>query len=237
LLLVNATASSGTAMATIGTNTVTWNGSIGAGNVATVTITAAINAGTEGTSISSQGTVAYDGDADGTNETTALTDDPGVGGTSDPTVFAVKYAKVKAIMTVGGALKPNTLATYTIGLTNTGNIATNNNSGDELVDVLPADVVFMNMSASSGVLSLGGPNTVHWNGAIAAGGIVTITIETGIKQGTEGHLVSNQATIHYDSNGDGGNDGTIMSDDPGQPGASDPTTFTVIDLIFADGFE
>ena len=41
------------------------------------------------TTISNQGSISYDGNADGTNESSALTDDPGVGGADDPTDFVV----------------------------------------------------------------------------------------------------------------------------------------------------
>ncbi len=90
LTLVSASATSGTAVATVGTNTVTWNGSIpGLGGVVTLAITATINGGTGGTTIANQGTVNYDADANGTNESTSTTDDPSVGGANDPTTFVV----------------------------------------------------------------------------------------------------------------------------------------------------
>jgi uncharacterized repeat protein (TIGR01451 family) len=89
LTLVSASATSGTAVATLATNTVTWNGAIplGGGSV-TITIQATIVPATPGgTSVSNQGTVSYDADANGTNDATLLTDDPGQPGTADPTVF------------------------------------------------------------------------------------------------------------------------------------------------------
>lgn len=86
LTLVSATAGSGTAVATVGTNTVTWNGGIGASGSATITVTATVNASATGT-ISNQGTISFDSDNNGTNETSAVTDDPGVAGASDPTNF------------------------------------------------------------------------------------------------------------------------------------------------------
>lgn len=90
LTLVSASATSGTAVATVGTNTVTWNGSLApyTGSV-TITITATINAGTSGQTISNQGTINYDYDYNNTNESTDVTDDPGVGGLTDPTSFVV----------------------------------------------------------------------------------------------------------------------------------------------------
>jgi hypothetical protein len=39
--------------------------------------------------ISNQATISYDANVDGTNESAELTDDPSIGGTSDPTDFVV----------------------------------------------------------------------------------------------------------------------------------------------------
>jgi uncharacterized repeat protein (TIGR01451 family) len=88
LTLVDAIATSGTAAANVGTNTVTWNGSIAAGGSVIITITATITAAL-GTPISNQGTVSFDADGDGTNETSRSTDDPAGSGSDDPTVFVV----------------------------------------------------------------------------------------------------------------------------------------------------
>ncbi|MBW8878419.1 MAG: DUF11 domain-containing protein [Acidobacteria bacterium] len=89
LALVSATASSGTAAANTGTNTVTWNGAIPASGSVTITITATILPAAAGKTVSNQGTIAFDGDANGTNESTAQTDDPGVAGAADPTSIQV----------------------------------------------------------------------------------------------------------------------------------------------------
>ena len=89
LTLVSASATSGTAVATVATNTVTWNGAIAGGASVTITIQATINPATpNGTTISNQGTVSYDANGDGTNDTIASTDDPEAGG-DNPTVFVV----------------------------------------------------------------------------------------------------------------------------------------------------
>ncbi len=88
LTLVSATASSGTALATVGTNTVTWNGTIAAAGSVTITITATINPTASGV-IANQGTISYDSDGDGTNDATRTTDDPATAANGDPTGFAV----------------------------------------------------------------------------------------------------------------------------------------------------
>jgi uncharacterized repeat protein (TIGR01451 family) len=88
LTLLTATASAGTAVATVATNTVTWNGAIASAGSVTITITARINPGVGGT-VNNQGTINYDGAGAGTNGSTRTTDNPGLPGTADPTGFTV----------------------------------------------------------------------------------------------------------------------------------------------------
>jgi len=95
LTLISATATSGTALATVASNTATWNGSIAAGGSVTITIQASINAGTSGMTISNQGSISYDADFNGTNESSAVTDDPGSQTANDPTSFVVGGVPVR----------------------------------------------------------------------------------------------------------------------------------------------
>ncbi len=91
LTLVSAAASSGTAVATVASNTVTWNGGIAASGSVTITIVATVNVATlPGTVVSNQGSIAFDSDGNGSNESTTTTDDPAVAGTNDPTSFTVR---------------------------------------------------------------------------------------------------------------------------------------------------
>ena len=118
--------------------------------------------------------------------------------------------------------------TYTLTLTNTGTFAQGDNAGNELVDVLPGSLTLVSASATSGaVVATVATNTVTWNGAIAAGGgSVTITIQATIMAATPGGTaISNQGTVSYDADADGTNEATLPTDDPSQPGASDPTGF------------
>jgi hypothetical protein len=59
-----------------------------------ITIMATILPTAAGTTVSNQGSAAFDGDGNGTNESTAPTDDPGVAGSANPTSFAVAGAVV-----------------------------------------------------------------------------------------------------------------------------------------------
>ncbi len=173
LTLVSATASSGTAVASVGTNTVTWNGALGPVNGSvTITITATINAAAPGTVISNQGSISYDSDGNNTNDATRLTDDPAVAGTSNPTTFAITGAAVTATKTASGTYASGSTLTYTIVLSNSGNAAAGDNAGDELTDVLPASLTLVSATATSGTaVANTGTNTVTWNGAIPAGGL------------------------------------------------------------------
>jgi uncharacterized repeat protein (TIGR01451 family) len=99
LTLVSATASSGTAVATVGTNTVTWNGTIAAAGSVTITINATINAGVSGT-VNNQGTINYDSTGAGTNGATRLTDSPLLPGGADPTGFSI-FVAVPALDRIG----------------------------------------------------------------------------------------------------------------------------------------
>jgi uncharacterized repeat protein (TIGR01451 family) len=89
LALVTASATSGTAVATVATNTATWNGVIPPAGTVTITITAMILPAAAGTTVSNQGTVNFDGDGNGTNESAAQTDDPNVAGAANPTDITV----------------------------------------------------------------------------------------------------------------------------------------------------
>ena len=121
LTLVSANATSGTAVATVATNTVTWNGSIPAGGSVTITVSATISAAaTTGQVITNQATASYDADGNGTNEATASSDDPGTAAVGDgtsititrdasgqavvPTLGGIGLAALALLVALGGAL-------------------------------------------------------------------------------------------------------------------------------------
>jgi uncharacterized repeat protein (TIGR01451 family) len=89
LTLIGASAASGTTVANIGTNTVTWNGAIPGSGSVTISIQAFVHYGTAGTTISNQATISYDSDANGTNDASRQSDDPSTPAPSDPTSFTV----------------------------------------------------------------------------------------------------------------------------------------------------
>jgi uncharacterized repeat protein (TIGR01451 family) len=226
LTLVSASASSGAAVATVGTNTVTWDGVVPANGSVTITITATIKTGTELQTVTNQGNVSFDADGNGTNETARLTDNPSVGGATDPTSFVVTSPATIGThsKTVAGSPAEGSTVTYTVIIQNTSGTAQLDNPGDEFTDVLPSQLTLVSASATSGTAVANvGTNTVHWNGTIPAGGTVTITITATVKVGSAGQTISNQGTIFFDADGNGTNESSILTDDPAVGGATDPT--------------
>ena len=100
--------------------------------------------------------------------------------------------------------------TYTIVVTNSGLGQQGDNAGDELTDVLPSGLTLVSATSATGVVGTSG-NTVNWDGVIAPGGGVTLTIEAKIGTGTQGTTVSNQATVLYDGDGDGTNNSSVAT--------------------------
>jgi uncharacterized repeat protein (TIGR01451 family) len=231
LTLVSANATSGTAVASVVTNTVTWNGTLAPlGGSVTITITATINTGTAGLTISNQGIINYDADGNETNESGTLTDDPGTVPSPDPTSFTVEATSpnVTGTKTVSGTYAVGSTVTYTVSLNNIGEGTQGDNPGDEFTDILPSSLTLASATATSGTAVANvGTNTVMWNGSIPASASVTITITATIEAGTEGTTVSNQGTINYDYDGNGTNEETKLTDDPTVVGKSDPASFTV----------
>lgn len=175
-----------------------------------LSIPAVINSTTTNTAL----WTAYDGQVAASAQATA-------------TVTVALAANVSATKTVSsGPYRPGGSVTYTIVLTNAGPGAQGDNAGDEFVDTLPAQLTATGASASSGTVSRVG-NLVTWNGAIAAGGSVTISVSATINSVPGGTVVSNQGTIYYDGAGSTSNGSTSLTDDPGVPGTENPTTFVV----------
>jgi uncharacterized repeat protein (TIGR01451 family) len=137
-------------------------------------------------------------------------------------------ANVTGTKTVAGAPIEGQNITYTVTLTNSGPGAQADNPGNELTDVLPPTLTLVSASAPSGTAVANvGTNTVTWNGSLAASASVAISIVAKVNPGTAGQTISNQGTISYDSNGDGTNDATRVTDDPATIAGGDPTSVTV----------
>jgi len=165
--------------------------------------------------------------------TTSSSDPNGANNSSTSSTAVNTPPNVTATKSIASGTHPEgALITYTIVLANSGSIAQADNPGNELTDVLPASLTLIGATASSGTAVANvGANTVTWNGAVAGGGSVTIAIQALIRTGTSGTTISNQATVSYDSDGNGTNDATRQSDDPSTPAPSDATSFAVVGIV------
>jgi uncharacterized repeat protein (TIGR01451 family) len=138
--------------------------------------------------------------------------------------LVVTGAAVQGTKVASGAFVVGSTLTYTIVLTNTGIGPQADAPGDEFTDVLPAELELLNATATSGnAFPDLATNTVTWNGSIAAGASVTLTITADILPSAGNLNVSNQGTISFDGDGDGVNDASALTDDPAGPTDSDPT--------------
>lgn len=131
--------------------------------------------------------------------------------------------------TVTGELYAGGSITYTITLTNTGTAEQADNPGPEVADALPAGVTLVSASATAGTVTADvASGAVAWNGILASGGSVTISIDATVEPTVAlGTLVSNQAQLAYDADVDGTNEATALTDDPAGGGLEDPTEFVV----------
>ncbi|MEO8033937.1 MAG: hypothetical protein ABI837_05850, partial [Acidobacteriota bacterium] len=193
--------------------------SVGAGNAVFTLVVKVAAATAGGTVITNTATIA------------ATTLDPNPANQSGSAATTVAgLARLSATKSAAGFFASGTQVTYTIVITNNGSGPHTDNPGHELTDILPVQLQLVSASATSGTaLATIATNTVTWDGALAAGASVTITVKAIIGSTIpNGTTVSNQASIAFDGDGNGTNEASAVSDDPSQPGAADPTTFTVI---------
>ena len=139
----------------------------------------------------------------------------------------VSPATLAGTKTVAGTFVPGGAVTYTVVLTNSGPESQGDNPGDEFTDVLPAELTLVDATATSGTATATvATNTVTWNGSLGDGASVTITIDAVIDAGAgPGTTISNQGTIAYDADGNGTNEASAVTDDPGTAAEDDPTSF------------
>jgi uncharacterized repeat protein (TIGR01451 family) len=190
------------------------------GGSATYTAACSISAAATGTLSNTATVTAPAGVTDPTLGNNSATD-------SD-TLTAAPGAIVSGTKTAAGTFTVGGTVTYTVTLSNSGPGAQADNPGNELTDVLPAGLALVSATATSGTaVATVGTNTVTWNGSIAAGGTVTITIKANILPSAAGQTISNQGSIAYDADGNGTNESAAKTDDPGVAGAANPTNIQV----------
>lgn len=224
LTLVSATANSGTAIANLGTNTVSWNGAIAAGASVTITINATIAASASGT-ISNQGAFAYDADGNGTNESSGLTDDPSTPAPNDPTSFAVGASADLSISKTDGVatVQAGSSSTYTIVATNAGPSAV---SGATVSDAFPPECTTPSWTCAAsggGSCPAAGSGDIAANVDLPVGASVTFTASCAVDAGTTvGSVITNSTQVAVPADTD--------DPDPANNSASDTTTVTAAPL-------
>src|SRR6266446_202299 len=198
LTLVAANASSGTAIANTGTNTVTWNGVVPANDSVTISIDAMIKTGTSGHTIANQGSISYDADGNGTNEASASTNTDS---------FVVGSAPLNADLGVtktGPDTAPaDSDVTYVITVTNGG---PDTATSATLTDPLQGNMTFVSLSQPAGwscnSLTPGSGGTLTCSRDLPAGsGTQVFTLVGHIPSGTsDGTFYNNMATVSTTSN-------------------------------------
>ena len=158
------------------------------------------------------------------------------------------YAKTKIIAGKnvedinGGDVECGDILQYTIVISNIGTANQNDNPGNEFEDYIPENTVYVSGSAYSeyGTISYNQPNNkIIWNGNVPAETSRTLKFKVTINQSLpNGQEISNQGTVYWDSDENGVNDKTeltdnfyvddgIDQDDDGETDDDDPTIITV----------
>jgi len=106
---------------------------------------------------------------------------------------------------------------YRILISNTGAADQDNNPGYEFEDIIPENLTIVDLGdPTSGTLDyLDGQRKIVWDGEIPGESSVIFTFDAEIAEGLDnGTIISNQGTVNWDSNEDGTNDATELTDYP-----------------------
>ena len=182
----------------------------------TITITATINLATApGTVVTNQGTAIFDADGNGSNEASVPTDDPGVTGAANPTVVTVGAASTMTGDQDGDRRVLSRRCHHLHGDPDqhrTCHAARQSGARVHRRAAGRPDAIGT-FSATSGLMGPDvAPNSVAWNGSLASGATVTITITATIDASTaRGTVVTNQGRAYFDADGNGSNETLAFS--------------------------
>ncbi|WP_437680798.1 hypothetical protein [Sorangium sp. So ce131] len=144
--------------------------------------------------------------------------------------------RVIGVLTVVSTRVADESVVYTLLLNNTGGRAQRDNPGYEFTDVLPPEIALSGAIAEKGAAAADPvTNSLGWDGEVAPGEWVLISIQGELLPFTEGLVVSNQGTVYFDADSDGINESSVLTDDPVLAGAADPTLLLVLPAICGDG--
>ncbi len=149
-------------------------------------------------------------------------------------------ARKTAQDTNGAYLECGDTIKYTVTISNIGTAAQANNPGNEFEDIIPINTTYVPGSAAATSGTIGYSNgKITWNGGVPAQSSVALTFDVTVNLSLiNGTIISNQGNVYWDSNEDGTNDATELTDDPavddgvdkdgdGETDDDDPTRLTV----------
>ncbi len=117
----------------------------------------------------------------------------------------------------GGDVECNDTLRYRIVISNTGSVDQSDNPGNEFEDYLPVNATYVPGSAYSeyGNISYDpGENKIIWNGNVPTETSRVLEFKVTVNQSLgNGAIISNQGTVYWDSDSDGTNDATELTDD------------------------
>jgi len=133
-----------------------------------------------------------------------------------------------------GVISAGDTLRYNVKMLNNGTVDLPDLPGDEFTDDLTSPPpIYTTYAGTMSIISGGGTVTdtggqITWNGDLDIGVLVNITFDVIVNAGAvSGDVISNQGTVHYDSNNNGDIDETLPTDgNPGTPGIQ-PTLVTV----------
>jgi uncharacterized repeat protein (TIGR01451 family) len=118
----------------------------------------------------------------------------------------------------GGDAECGDILEYSVTVSNTGTADQHDNPGNEFEDVLPENVSYVagSASATKGTISYeSGERKICWNGGVNAESSVSLIFEVSINEGLPNNAeIGNQGIVYWDSNEDGSNDATELTDNP-----------------------
>ena len=117
----------------------------------------------------------------------------------------------------GGEVECNDTLKYRITISNTGTADQSNNPENEFEDFIPENTTYVSSSAYSeyGTISYDSvENKIIWNGVIPAETSRVLEFKVTVNDSLpNGYVISNQGTVYWDSDEDGTNDATELTDD------------------------
>ncbi|RJP88876.1 MAG: DUF2341 domain-containing protein [Desulfobacteraceae bacterium] len=259
------TASSGAVNDNGGAGPITWTGDADIGVLVVITFDVTVNAGTPlGTVITNQGTVNYDANNDGINESSLFSDgNPATPGIQVTNVtvggYAHGFGTKTAVDLNGGNLEPGDILEYTIKIENrSGFVAF---APLEFTDVIPANTKYVpgfttvtDFVVTNGPLSPIPPYSDHTPVITYTAPTLTITgIDIGATPPTDNVVtitfrvqvdspitpgvtqISNQATVFYDSDSNGVNDTYQATDGDGDESNGNQPTVSPLGVYSISG--